>query len=152
MKILIVDSVATQLNILENMLKQLGYQTLHKAKNVKEATEAIAKQSDIGLIICEWDLPEKTGLDFFHILQSNEKLKNIPFILSFKAKQKEDILHASESGITSLIMKPYKLDTLKQKMLKLSSQHSQENSASNSADDNLEALMNKIAGNLKADE
>lgn len=151
MKILIVHYVVAQLNILENMLKQVGYLSIYKAKNVKEATEAIAiaKESDIGIVICEWDIPDKTGMDFFHILQSNEKLKTIPFLLSFKTKQKEDILQASEAGITALIMKPYKLDALKQKLFKFSSQISKQAATANSADDNLEELMNRIEGNLK---
>lgn len=71
MKILIVHYVVAQLNILENMLKQVGYLSIYKAKNVKEATEAIAKEPDIGIVICEWDIPDKTGLDFFRILQSS---------------------------------------------------------------------------------
>ena len=149
MKILIVDSVAAQLNILENMLKQLGYVSVHKAKNVKEATEAMAKESDIGIVICEWNLPEKTGLDFFHILQSNEKLKSIPYILSFKSKTKEDILLATKTGIASLIMKPYKLDALKQKLFKLAPKNTNATPPPKSADDELEELMNKIEGNLK---
>jgi len=115
-KIVIIDNVPAQQNLLENMLKQIGHESVLKFRNVKEAIQGIAQETDLGLIIIEWDLPEKSGLDFVKQVKLNSKLSKIPVILAFKTKPKEDILEASQSGVAGFIIKPYKLDILKNKM------------------------------------
>ncbi len=115
-KIVIIDNVPAQQNLLENMLKQMGHESILKFRTAKEAIHGITQETDIGLIISEWDLPEKSGLDFVKIIKLNSKLNTIPVILAFKTKPKEDILEASQSGVVGFIIKPYKLAILKNKI------------------------------------
>lgn len=115
-KIVIIDNVPAQENLLENMLKQIGYESILKFRLIKDAMAVIEKEPDVGLIISEWDLPNKSGLDFLAQIKANDKLKHIPFILSFKTKPKEDVLGAVKSGVTGFLIKPYKLDVVKNKI------------------------------------
>ena len=115
-KIVVVDNVPAQENLLENMLKQIGYEHILKFRHINDAMVAIEKEPDVGLIIAEWDLPDKSGLDFLHQIKANDKLKHIPFILAFKTKPKEDIMGAVKSGAAGFIIKPYKLDVVKNKI------------------------------------
>ncbi len=118
-KTIIVDNVPIQENLLENMLKQIGYEHILKFRHTKDTMLVIEKESDFGLIISEWDLPDKSGLDFLYQIKANEKLKHIPFILSFKTKPKEDLMGAVKSGVAGFIIKPYKLDVVKNKILSI---------------------------------
>lgn len=115
-KILIVDNVLGQLRALENILKGLGYKQIHSSKNAKEAMSFLVSNADAGLVIAEWDLPDRSGLDLLFLLKSNEKLKVIPIVLVVKGKSAESILKAFQAGAVGVIVKPYKTEIIEQKI------------------------------------
>jgi two-component system chemotaxis response regulator CheY len=116
LKILIIDTVPAQLRALENILKQAGVERVLQARNTKDALEIVEKEPDINLVISEWDLSDKTGIDVIKDLRTHNRLDKTPVLLSFKDKSKEDILKALKAGAKGFIVKPYSLETLKLKI------------------------------------
>jgi two-component system chemotaxis response regulator CheY len=116
LKILIIDTVPAQLRALENILKQAGVEKVLQARSAKDAMEIIEKETDINLVISEWDLSDKTGIDIIKDLRTGNRLDKTPVLLSFKDKSKEDVLKALKAGAKGFIVKPYSLEALKLKI------------------------------------
>jgi two-component system, chemotaxis family, chemotaxis protein CheY len=116
LKILVIDAVPAQLRALENILKQAGVEKVIQARNLKDALLVMEKETDINLIISEWDLSDKTGIDLLAELKGKGRLDIIPVLLSFKDKSKEEILKALKAGAKGFIVKPYSLETIKVKV------------------------------------
>jgi two-component system, chemotaxis family, chemotaxis protein CheY len=115
-KILLVDGIPAQIRALDNILKQIGFSTVIHAKSYKEALTAIEKEKDVGLVITEWNLSDKTGLCVLESLREQEETCKIPVLLTFKDKTKDDILAALKKGVKGFLVKPFKLDTVRQKV------------------------------------
>src|SRR3989339_1320008 len=113
--ILIVDNIPGQRRALENMLKEAGCTKVRASNDAKEAMAIITSEPGINTVITEWDLPGKSGIELLTLIKSNDKLHAIPVFLTFKIKSKDEILKASQAGAAGFIVKPYKLEVIKQK-------------------------------------
>jgi two-component system, chemotaxis family, chemotaxis protein CheY len=119
LKIVIIDKVPAYLNTLENMVRQAGYGKVVKSRSAKEAMGIIEQDSDIGLAIVEWDLPEVSGLDFLGLLRSNDTLNKMPVMLTFKEKSRDEIINAIRCGAKGFLVKPFNYEVFRQKILEV---------------------------------
>ncbi len=115
MSVLIVDDYKTMLRIIRNLLKQLGF------NNVDEATDgsdALAKlrTKEYGLIISDWNMEPMTGLQLLREVRSDEKMRNMPFIMITAESKTENVIAAKEAGVSNYIVKPFNAATLKAKL------------------------------------
>lgn len=115
MKILVVDDFATMRKVVRNILRQLGYENVIEAENGEEALR-MAKSSDLGLIISDWNMPVMTGLEFLKEIRSDEKTKSIPFLMVTAEALKENIIQAIQSGANNYIVKPFSPQIFEEKM------------------------------------
>lgn len=116
MNVLIVDDYKTMLRIVENLLKQLGF------KNVVQATDGsmalrVMSETNVGLVISDWNMEPMTGLQLLKEVRANEKLKNTPFIMVTAESKTENVIAAKEAGVNNYIVKPFNAETLKQKIV-----------------------------------
>ena len=115
-KILIADDVTSARVVLKGFLKALGYQNVLEAKNGEELLALIDQNPDTGLIICDWEMPEKLGIEVVQHLQQDERFKDIPFIMATSRSETEDVVQAAVSGVWGYITKPVTQLTLKQEI------------------------------------
>ena len=115
MKVLIVDDFATMRRIVRNVLKQVGLTSIVEADNGKAALKVLKKES-IDLILCDWNMPEMSGIDLLKAVKSDDALKNIPFVMVTAEAQKENILEAVKAGVSSYIVKPFTAETVSEKL------------------------------------
>jgi two-component system chemotaxis response regulator CheY len=115
MKVLIVDDFATMRRIVRNVLKQVGLTSIIEADNGKAALKVLKKES-IDLILCDWNMPEMSGIDLLKAVKSDDALKNIPFVMVTAEAQKENILEAVKAGVSSYIVKPFTAETVSEKL------------------------------------
>lgn len=116
MRVLIVDDYKTMLNIIRNLLLQLGFQ------NISEATDgatALAKLRDqnFGLVISDWNMEPMTGLQLLKEVRADSRLKHIPFIMITAESKTENVVAARAAGVNNYILKPFTAATLKQKIV-----------------------------------
>ena len=62
-KILVVDDFATMRRIVRGVLKQIGFTKIIEAVDGNNALETLKKESDIKLIVSDWNIPNMTGLE-----------------------------------------------------------------------------------------
>jgi two-component system chemotaxis response regulator CheY len=118
MKVLIVDDFATMRRILRNILKQIGFTDIAEADDGHTALKELQKEK-YDLILCDWNMPEMPGIDLLKTLKADENLKNIPFIMVTAEAQKENILEAVKTGVSSYIVKPFTAETVNEKLTKV---------------------------------
>lgn len=118
MKVLIVDDFATMRRILKNILKQIGFTNISESDNGKSALMELKKKK-YNLILCDWNMPEMSGLELLKKMKSDDGLKDTPFIMVTAEAQKDSIIEAVKSGVSSYIVKPFTAETIGEKLKKV---------------------------------
>jgi len=117
-KILVVDDFATMRKIIKNILTQLGFKDIIEADDGTTALELLKKQK-VDLIISDWNMPKMPGIELLKAVRSDEKLKDIKFIMVTAEAQKENVLEAIKHGVNQYVVKPFTPETLKEKLEKV---------------------------------
>ena len=100
---------------MKGVLKKLGFKNIIEAENGKTALSKLKKE-DVGLVISDWNMPEMTGLELLKAVKTEEKFKDLPFIMLTAEGQKDCVIEAVKAGVTNFIVKPFTPDTLKEKL------------------------------------
>lgn len=104
-KVLIVDDVAINVEILENIIQSEGYISLC-ALSVHEALD-IMDETLPDLILSDYTMPGMNGMEFCRLLKSNPRTRKIPFIFITVADSREDKKEAFMAGAVDFIPKPF---------------------------------------------
>lgn len=113
MKILIIDDDKEICSLLMTVLEKFGYQTL-AAGDGERGLELLRLHPDVVLVLLDWMLPGKSGLEVLEILQKEEA--SPPVIMMSARRRKEDILLAIETGCVDYVAKPIHLGSLVRKI------------------------------------
>ena len=117
-KVLIADDIASNLYLLESILKGNGFEVI-SAKNGAEAL-AMAKKTPPALIIADILMPVMDGFELCRQWKADERLKTIPFIFyTATYTDPKDQQFASRLGADRFIVKPQKPDILVQEIKKV---------------------------------
>jgi two-component system chemotaxis response regulator CheY len=93
----------------------MGFKNVFEARNGKEAM-ALLEKSKIGLIICDWVMPECNGLDLLSHVRGHEKHRDLPFLMVTGVTEKENVIAAVEAKVSNYIIKPFTPETLEMKI------------------------------------
>ncbi|ETR66907.1 MAG: Chemotaxis protein cheY [Candidatus Magnetoglobus multicellularis str. Araruama] len=108
--ILVVEDTRVLLLTQVKMLKKLGFTNIDIAHNGKQAIELLNEKDDYpGLIISDWYMPEKNGLELLQWVRTNERFKHTPFIM---ATSKKEAMMAIEAGANHFLIKPFDMETI----------------------------------------
>jgi len=118
MKVLIVDDFATMRRILRNVLKQIGFKNMIEADDGKTALKEL-KKGNFNLILCDWNMPEMSGLELLNIVRSDDELKNIPFVMVTAEAQKDNIVEAVKAGVSNYVVKPFTAEKINEILQKV---------------------------------
>jgi len=116
MSILVVDDYKTMVRIIQNLLKQLGFDNLDEAANGQEALGKL-KANTYGLVISDWNMDPMTGYELLQSVRADSDLKFMPFIMVTAESKTENVIAAKKAGVNNYIVKPFNAATLKQKMI-----------------------------------
>ncbi len=104
-KILIVDDIQMNVEILREILSEEGYEPLC-ALSVEQALD-IMKEKMPQLILTDFTMPGMDGLEFCRLLKSNPMTRDIPLIFATVADSSADKRKAFEAGVADFIRKPF---------------------------------------------
>lgn len=106
-KILIVDDLQDNLQIMLNCLFEGGYHNILCATRGKDAIE-IARTEIPDLILQDWDMPEISGLEVIRELKQHKDTRNIPVIIATGAMlESTDLDLGLGTGAVDYIRKPF---------------------------------------------
>jgi len=106
-RILVVDDVEVNLIILEEIIKNMGYQPL-LAMSVKEALKIIEEGSALPkVILSDISMPDIDGFTFCSMLKKDPYTKDIPVIFISAMDSISDLNKGFELGAVDYISKPF---------------------------------------------
>jgi len=104
-KILIVDDSMDNLDLIEDMLNDEGYEDIICVMSAREAYEKL-KSSDIDLIILDIMMPGINGIEACRCIKANESYKDIPIIIATAKVDLETLKEGFDAGANDYIRKP----------------------------------------------
>jgi two-component system, chemotaxis family, chemotaxis protein CheY len=110
-KILFVDDSPVIKKIVQRTVETAGY-TFLGASDGKEALSVLAKESNIHLILSDWNMPVMNGFDFLKAVKSNNSFKQIPVIMITTEAEKSNINKAIQVGAANYLLKPFNPEDL----------------------------------------
>ncbi len=115
MSILVVDDFNTMRRIVRSLLKQLGFNNVDEAVDGNDALSKISVK-EYALVLSDWNMEPKSGIELLREVRQSEKHKDIPFILITAESKVENIVEAKKAGVNQYIVKPFNAKTLKEKL------------------------------------
>ncbi len=109
-KVLIVDDVQLNLDLMKDILSEQGYM-IATAKNGKSAI-AKAKAHKFDLILLDIVLPDIDGFEVCQHLKSNPQTHDIPIIFLTAKREKDSIIKGFQLGAVDYIQKPFSKEEL----------------------------------------
>ena len=104
-KVLIIEDEKAVREMLCFTLKNNGF-AIFEAEDSDSAFD-ILKKNDINLILLDWMLPGKQGIEISKLLRSSSETKNIPIIMLTAKSDESDKVLGLESGADDYITKPF---------------------------------------------
>ena len=113
--IMVIDDNASMRTLVCRMLQRMDLGKVVDHGDVSTAIEFIQRcpgQTD--LIICDWEMPEMSGLDFLKLVRT--KLPKMPFLMLTGRADLASVKAAAAAGVSGYIVKPVSPQDLKAKI------------------------------------
>lgn len=91
--------------------------TTEDAVNGRKA-QALLMRESFDLILCDWEMPEMSGLELLAWVRTQEQYKATPFIMVTSRGDKENVVQAIQAGVTDFVGKPFTNEQLLTKVKK----------------------------------
>jgi len=126
LNVLIVDDLGNVRGLLRTLLKKLGVKQFHEATNGLEALRILESQHeidkimrrDINMVLCDINMPKMGGIEFLREIKKRKEFDNVAIIMIAGEYKKETIVEAKGLDVDGFIIKPYTLNTFKDKITK----------------------------------
>jgi len=116
LRILVVDDIEDVRFAVKENLGMLGFTNVYTAFDGMNALEVLqeahASNEDFELILCDYDMPNLHGIDFFKAMQATFGSSCPKFILMSGVSDKTFIQVAMTAGIRSILLKPFSQQNL----------------------------------------
>ena len=90
---------------------------IEEAINGRKAQQMLSRQV-VDLILCDWEMPEMSGLELLTWCREQDNLKTTPFIMVTSRGDKENMVQAIQAGVSDYIGKPFSNEQLVTKVKK----------------------------------
>ncbi|MGX0893255.1 CheY-like chemotaxis protein [Pseudomonas sp. ADAK2 TE3594] len=105
--VLVVDDAAFIRDLVKKCLRNYfpGIRT-EDAINGKKAQAMLAKEA-FDLVLCDWEMPEMSGLELLTWCREQDNLKTMPFVMVTSRGDKENVVQAIQAGVSGYVSKPF---------------------------------------------
>lgn len=111
LNVLVVDDDASTRAIVRELLRAMGFDHIETAGDGRAALRRFAERmradADIPpfeLIVCDWQMPEMSGLDLLKMVRRRFPL--MPFVMLTAMRGIDDVRSAMEAGVSAYVLKP----------------------------------------------
>lgn len=109
--VLVVDDSITVRQQVKLALSQAGF-TVHEAGDGQAGAEQIERRADLGLVICDVNMPRMNGLEMLERVQGRKANPSLPIIMLTTEGQPALIQRAKAAGAKGWMVKPFKAELL----------------------------------------
>jgi two-component system chemotaxis response regulator CheY len=119
-RVLIADDDDTSAEFLTVLLQSLGIKIIDHAKDGVKAISMLFNASPIyDLVLCDWHMPLKNGLDVHTAMRAVERYQDTCFMLVTAINEAKQIRAAIEEGVDDYIAKPIEQNILNRKLARV---------------------------------
>jgi CheY-like chemotaxis protein len=116
--VLVVDDAPFIRDLIKKGLRsQFPGIVIEEAVNGRKAQQLLGRER-FDLILCDWEMPEMSGLELLTWCRAQDALKTVPFIMVTSRGDKENVVQAIQSGVSDYIGKPFSNEQLATKVRK----------------------------------
>jgi two-component system chemotaxis response regulator CheY len=114
-RVLVVDDQLTIRSLVRTGLQQLGFADIHEAPDGEEALRQILARP-VHLVISDFNMPKLDGLGLLRAIRSHGPISKTAFIMLTGRADKELVQRAVQFGVNNYLVKPFTVQTLKEKI------------------------------------
>lgn len=116
MKILIAEDSALMRRIIVKVVTEKKFEPLESVNGAEVLAKLRKNDSDIGLIILDWNMPVMSGYEALGKIRAQEKYNKIPILMATADGVAEDVIKAIKAGVNGYLVKPYTPESLSAKI------------------------------------
>ena len=114
---LVIDDSKVTRSIISSELGKCGIENILEAGDGIEALRKLELFPNVGMILCDINMPNMNGIEFLQALQTKTTLKkDIPIIMITTESCKDSVIKAIALGAKNYIVKPFDRHTLVDKI------------------------------------
>ncbi len=121
--ILLVDENRTDLVTVKDLLSKTGFKNIKYAFNgpdgIKHITESDSDGKPVQLILCNYDMGEMNGVEFFKNVSELSVATKPKFLLLSGNSEQQHILSAVKAGVRNILLKPFSKQSLITELAKM---------------------------------
>ncbi|MCA4961316.1 MULTISPECIES: response regulator [unclassified Pseudomonas] len=84
---------------------------IEDAVNGRKAQVLLARET-FDLVLCDWEMPEMSGLELLTWCREQDRLKTMPFVMVTSRGDKENVVQAIQAGVSGYVSKPFNNEQL----------------------------------------
>lgn len=112
-KVLIVDDAAFIRDLVKKELRSYFPNNMDVDDAVDgHKAQQLLQHNKYDLILCDWEMPEMSGLELLRWCNATGLLEKMPFIMVTSRSDKENVVQAIQAGVSDYIGKPFSTDQL----------------------------------------
>jgi two-component system chemotaxis response regulator CheY len=114
-RVLIADDSGTMRTIIRRSLEAVGVTSTTEAADGVQAV-SMFKPGDFDLVLTDWNMPGKNGLEVAREIRAQDK--QVPIVMITTESEKARVLEAIQAGVSDYLVKPFTPDSLRSKLEK----------------------------------
>lgn len=123
LNVLVVDDAAFIRDLVKKVVREIYPSCeLFEAIDGRKAI-SMMNSKEIHVILCDWEMPEASGLEVLQWMRADERYKKTPFMMITSRGDRDHVIEAVQSGVSEYIGKPFSRDSLATKLSKLVWKH-----------------------------
>jgi two-component system chemotaxis response regulator CheY len=107
---LVIDDDDQVRSLMREMLTTMGYSPVLEAADGAQGYEVLTQNAhSIAIVVCDWEMPEKTGLELLQQIRIDRELHSMPFLMvtSQVSMEQLKIQKAIEADVDHYLLKPF---------------------------------------------
>ena len=123
LNVLVVDDASFIRDLIKKAMAE-SYPSfkIHEAMDGRKA-QNILKTHPIDLVLCDWEMPEMSGLELITWMRSEQRYAKTPFMMITSRGERDHVIKAVTAGVSDYIGKPFTRDNFLAKIQKILAKH-----------------------------
>jgi len=122
LKALVVDDASFVRDLVKRTIRQrFPVIETTDAQNGRRA-QSLMSRAEFDLILCDWEMPEMSGLELLQWMRQQPQYEKTPFIMITSRGDKDHVIEAVKEGVSEYLGKPFSPEGLSKKIIKVMGQ------------------------------
>jgi two-component system chemotaxis response regulator CheY len=115
MRALVIDDSRAIRLLIGNILRELGMSVV-EAANGREGLDRMTQDSQVELVLVDWNMPVMNGLEFIQALRAERAYDSVCIMMVTTETESEQVSKALNAGANEYLMKPFTKDVIVAKL------------------------------------